>query len=167
MKDKTYDIALREELAQQNEEMMFAEGYDHCIIGTAGGRAVYSVDKIIETLMEDECTEEEAREHFEYNIEGSYVGEYTPIYMHPILEVPPASLDRYGKELEIEDTVLVLKGRYRGKHARVTAIGKSTVACFLICEWQPFAIKSKHVAWTLSKRKDAKQEAEAASNSSV
>lgn len=170
MRDKTYNIALREELAQQNEEMMFAEGYDHCIIWTSKGRAVYSVEKIIQTLMEDDCTEEEALEHFEYNIEGSYVGEYTPIYVHSLIEEPPAARDRFSMELGVEDTVLILKGKYRGRHARITAIGHKMIACFLIAEWKPIAIKPKHVAWTFSAKKgsgDAKAPAEIVIQSEV
>ena len=53
------------------------EGYDK------DGRIIYSVHNIIETLMErDEMSEEEAWEHYSFNIEGSYLGEYTPIFIY-------------------------------------------------------------------------------------
>jgi hypothetical protein len=44
-------------------------------------RLIYSVSKIIEHLVtEDEMSVEDAMEHFEFNIRGSYVGEQTPIW---------------------------------------------------------------------------------------
>jgi hypothetical protein len=44
---------------------------------------VYSVDKIIEILIDrDGMTEEEAIEFFEFNIEGAYMGRMTPVYVH-------------------------------------------------------------------------------------
>tara|TARA_R110000744_G_scaffold65259_1_gene134085 strand:- start:5602 stop:5835 length:234 start_codon:yes stop_codon:yes gene_type:complete len=44
---------------------------------------VYSVDKIIEILIDrDGMTEEEAVEFFEFNIEGAYMGRMTPVYVY-------------------------------------------------------------------------------------
>ena len=74
---------LKETIANHNPEAMFAEGFDDCLAGfDSKGRAIYFADHIIGTLMErDGMTEEEALEFFDFNIEGAYVGEYTPIYM--------------------------------------------------------------------------------------
>jgi|TARA_R110000803_G_scaffold38351_10_gene82847 hypothetical protein len=48
---------------------------------------VYSVDKIIEILIDrDGMTEEEAVEFFEFNIEGAYMGRMTPVYVHQTYE---------------------------------------------------------------------------------
>ena len=48
---------------------------------------VYSVDKIIEILIDrDGMTEEEAIEFFEFNIEGAYMGRMTPVYVHQTYE---------------------------------------------------------------------------------
>ena len=57
--------------------------YEQAIIGQddASLRIVYSVDKIIGILSE-EMSEEEAREFYEYNILGAYMGEMTPIYVN-------------------------------------------------------------------------------------
>jgi hypothetical protein len=33
-------------------------------------------------MERDEMTEEDAQEHFSYNIQGSYVGKGTPIYVN-------------------------------------------------------------------------------------
>ena len=56
--------------------------YEQAIIGQddASLRVVYSVDKIIGILSE-EMSEEEAREFYEYNILGAYMGDMTPIYV--------------------------------------------------------------------------------------
>ena len=65
------------------EEILKANGFDNAVIGIEVNtmRLIYSSTKIIETLIEkDEMTLEEAIEHYEYNIFGSYVGEKTPIY---------------------------------------------------------------------------------------
>ena len=79
---------IREELADisGNPEMLFADGYDDALIGyTDSGVAVYSIEEIIMIMVnEEEMTEEDALEHFYYNVAGSYVGEYTPIYIHEL-----------------------------------------------------------------------------------
>ena len=64
--------------------MLFADGYDDALIGyTDGGVAVYSIEDIIMIMInEEEMTEEDAFEHFYYNVSGAYVGEYTPIFIH-------------------------------------------------------------------------------------
>jgi hypothetical protein len=64
------------------EDLLIADGYDDAIVGVSSKEiVVYSINKIVEILMAEGMTDEEALEFFEYNIEGSYVGEKTPIYM--------------------------------------------------------------------------------------
>ena len=76
--------ALIEEIKETNPEAMFADGFDDSILGyDTKGRVVYSIDSILETLTErDEMSVEEAQEYFYFNIDGAYVGEYTPIYIY-------------------------------------------------------------------------------------
>jgi hypothetical protein len=86
----------RELIAERDEEALFADGWDDCIIGTSdswcpGGnrpfRVVYDAQKIIDKMMrEDGASHEEAVEHFEFNIAGAYVGPRTPIYVWPLEE---------------------------------------------------------------------------------
>jgi len=72
---------------EENEKPpLKVDGYDEAIIGL--GRKfnqnfyIYDEKKIIKQLIEkDGLTEEDANEHFNYNILGSYVGEGTPIFM--------------------------------------------------------------------------------------
>jgi hypothetical protein len=77
------------EIRRQLKDMgpvLTADGFDTCIIGFCytpgpGDRIVYSTDLIIEKLIEDGLTFEEAHEHFEFNIEGGYHGEKTPVFL--------------------------------------------------------------------------------------
>ena len=65
----------------QDETFLKAEGFDEAIIGVdeTTMRLIYSVKKCIEILMRD-MSEEDAFEHFSYNVSGGYVGEKTPIW---------------------------------------------------------------------------------------
>jgi hypothetical protein len=64
-----------------DENFLKADGFDDAIIGVdeATMRLIYSVSKCINILMQD-MNEEDALEHFNYNVSGSYVGEKTPIW---------------------------------------------------------------------------------------
>lgn len=65
--------------------MLLADGFEKAFIGV--GRqanlnlAVYDEDKCIEALMNDGCTYEDARDHFEFNVVGSYAGKETPLFL--------------------------------------------------------------------------------------
>jgi hypothetical protein len=67
-----------------DETFLKADGLDSAVIGVQVGepmRLIYSVSKVIEHLVtEDEMDLEDALEHFEFNIRGSYMGEQTPIW---------------------------------------------------------------------------------------
>ena len=79
---------IREEMSYMvdNPEMMFADGYDDALIGyTDSGVAVYSIEKVLTIMMvHEEMTEEDALDHFYYNVAGAYVGEYNPIFIHEL-----------------------------------------------------------------------------------
>ena len=66
-----------------DEEILKADGLDGGIIGIEENsmRLVYSKSKVIEILMSEDMTEEDALEHYYYNIVGAYVGEKTPIFV--------------------------------------------------------------------------------------
>jgi hypothetical protein len=89
--DKAYNENLRKFLAEFDPEMLFADGYDHCIVGTTytpglGTRVVYDTNLIIEDLISDGASWEEAEEHFSFNIEGAYVGKHTPVFVRKLPE---------------------------------------------------------------------------------
>lgn len=81
---KTAD--LKNEIAELNEEAMFADGFEAALVGyveTYGNPvlALYDRDKCIGILMKrDGMTREEAIEFFEFNVAGAYVGKGTPCF---------------------------------------------------------------------------------------
>lgn len=74
---------LKERIEEINPDAMLADGLDEALAGfDSKGRAIYHIEEILGILMQrDGMSEEEAQEFFDFNIEGAYVGEYTPIYM--------------------------------------------------------------------------------------
>ena len=79
--------SIRDELCDRypDEELLFADDWDDCIIGVAYDfgdlRGVYSIKKMIEQLMSYGDSYLEAREYLEYNTLDAWVGENTPIYV--------------------------------------------------------------------------------------
>jgi hypothetical protein len=72
--------------------MLRIDGFDEAIIGPATiwrgqemvSVLVYDAEKIRDILMiRDGMDSEMAREYIEYNIEGAYVGEHTPVLVWP------------------------------------------------------------------------------------
>jgi hypothetical protein len=69
----------------EDEQFLKADGFDDAIIGVDEPtmRLIYSVSKCIQILCRD-MDEEDAMEHFDFNVRGSYVGEKTPIWCQDI-----------------------------------------------------------------------------------
>ena len=65
-----------------DEEFIKADGFDEAIIGLEENnmRIIYSVSKCLEILKQQGMSEEDAIEHFTYNVSGSYIGAKTPIW---------------------------------------------------------------------------------------
>ena len=81
----------KEELWEQlvDNECLLADDLNEAVIGITFGvnaTAVYSVSKILDILVEEGMSMEDAIEHFEYNIGGSYMGEKTPIWVYDLDE---------------------------------------------------------------------------------
>jgi hypothetical protein len=78
---------LKEELAKLDPELLYADGFDDCILGMTFRDStpvvLYSSSRIIQSLSKD-MPEEEAIEYFEFNINGAYVGERTPMYVETL-----------------------------------------------------------------------------------
>jgi hypothetical protein len=76
-----------EDIEDINPEALFCVGFDEAIIGIAerinlGSVVAYDVNKMINIIIErDGMTYEEAEEYFNYNILGTWMGEYTPVYI--------------------------------------------------------------------------------------
>jgi hypothetical protein len=64
------------------DEILKADGLDDAIIGIEvnSSRLIYSKSKVIDILVREGMTEQEALEHYDFNIEGAYVGDKTPIW---------------------------------------------------------------------------------------
>tara|TARA_R100001082_G_scaffold30945_1_gene15603 strand:+ start:365 stop:592 length:228 start_codon:yes stop_codon:yes gene_type:complete len=65
---------------------MLAVGFEEALIGYGNQFnnhvAIYNRDKCIDILMQrDGMDIEEAEEYFEYNVQGAYVGEETPVFL--------------------------------------------------------------------------------------
>ena len=70
---------------ERYDGMLFAEGLDEAFIGVGqrcseGPIAIYDREKAIEILAGD-MSMEDAIEYFEFNVEGAWVGERTPIFV--------------------------------------------------------------------------------------
>lgn len=82
-------LNIREDLQERHSytELLFADGFDEAIIGVGWGftiPAVVAYDKIkcLEILVKrDGMSKAEAEEYFTFNVEGSYVGEKTPLFV--------------------------------------------------------------------------------------
>lgn len=79
----------REALAHREEPLLLLEPamFDRAIVGVAvqagGLQAVaYDADTIIQLLIEEGLTWDDAMDHFEFNIAGAYVGPHTPVFLY-------------------------------------------------------------------------------------
>ena len=80
---------IKEHLAELNEEAILYDDYDEALIGIghrngSGAIAAYDLDKVfkeLEKILGPECSEEDVIEYFDYNVMGTWAGEYTPIFI--------------------------------------------------------------------------------------
>jgi hypothetical protein len=74
---------LKELLAKIDPELLYADGFDDCIIGMTFRDktpvVLYSSRLIIGKLAND-MGDIDAIEYFEFNVNGAYVGERTPVF---------------------------------------------------------------------------------------
>lgn len=83
-------MTLREQLADLDEEILLLDGFDEAFLGLGrrvGCRvvAVYDRDRCLELLVQrDGMSEEEAIEHFDFNVSGAWVGEQTPLFLERV-----------------------------------------------------------------------------------
>jgi len=74
-----------------DNEILKIDGFDDAVIGyhEQSNRIIYSVKKVIDIVFNemqnaDDFTLEDAFEHFAFNIESAWVGEFTPILCYDI-----------------------------------------------------------------------------------
>ena len=78
-------LSTKERIADMNPNAMFADGFDGAIIGHDASSfcAVYDYDKCLKVLVKrDGMSFTEAHEYMEFNVVGSYVGDFTPAFIH-------------------------------------------------------------------------------------
>ena len=74
------------------DEILLADGFEDAFMGIVESfgtmpKALYNVNKCIDILMDrDGMKYHEAMEYFTFNVEGAYVGEYTPAFVEPLYE---------------------------------------------------------------------------------
>ena len=83
-----------EQLAEDYPELLFCDGHDNALIGVAHRFgmepvALYNRAQIIQNLMVEGMTWEEAEEFFGYNIIGGWHGEMTPVFAELPTGLPP------------------------------------------------------------------------------
>lgn len=67
--------------------LLFLDGFDDCVVGLCHAfgqpvRVQYDIECILDALVERHgLTEDEASEHFDFNIMGGYHGPYTPVFL--------------------------------------------------------------------------------------
>lgn len=82
-----------------DDDVIIFHGWDDCVIGVAeqfssGPILVYDRDAIIAKMVAEEgLTEEDAWDHFYFNIAGAWVGERTPIFLTTRFEPSPKATD--------------------------------------------------------------------------
>ena len=75
-----------EDLYSDDEpDILFADGYDSAIEGVVWDgertRVVYRMESILNILMDQGMTYDEASEFFDFNVAGAHMGVYTPLYL--------------------------------------------------------------------------------------
>ena len=76
-----------EKISEQNPEALLADGFNEAIIGMClqfGQEPVvaYDYNKCLEVLQErDGMSYEESVEYMEFNVVGSYMGIYSPVFI--------------------------------------------------------------------------------------
>jgi hypothetical protein len=73
-------------LAAIDSSALFADGFDDAILGLTeveeGWRVCYDIGRILEILVAEHGMDvDEAVEYYDFNIEGSYVGPLTPLFI--------------------------------------------------------------------------------------
>ena len=73
----------------EEDKLMSMDGYEDCIVGIVeqfGRPPILCYNKILvmQKMIDDGASPEEAEEYFDYNQIGAYVGESTPCFLTPM-----------------------------------------------------------------------------------
>ena len=97
-----------------DSDLLTADGFDKALIGWGGAfnqeATVYDYETCVRILVDEGLSQEEAREHMEFNVVGAYVGDHTPIFVrrYEMTENTPSDLDERTVEFtKIDNGYLV------------------------------------------------------------
>ena len=94
-KTEETNFSIRDWIADQNQDAIMINGYDHCILGISiHGSIIYSVEHILKTLVgaDHHWDFDDAIEWFEFNIQGSFTNKKNePVFVQS--DYSPYSLD--------------------------------------------------------------------------
>ena len=71
------------------DDILLADGFDDAFIGVGSQWhnppiAIYDIEKCIDILADrDGMSVEDAREYFDFNVQGAWVGSLTPMFVDP------------------------------------------------------------------------------------
>jgi hypothetical protein len=73
-------------VAHYNPSALFADGFDPALIGVVRGKddcavAAYARSGCITVLTQSGISQQDAEEHFEFNVQGAYLGKHTPVFI--------------------------------------------------------------------------------------
>lgn len=84
IQNREYDNSLFERILENfpDEQFLKVDGFDEAILGVdlATMRLIYSIPRCLNILIKS-MSHEEALDYFYFNMEGSYMGENTPIWL--------------------------------------------------------------------------------------
>lgn len=80
---------LKKDILDYHPDLIFYDEFNDCIVGVVEKFGVelcvcYDKEKVINKLVADGMSVDEAFEYFEFNIIGAYVGEHTPSFINLI-----------------------------------------------------------------------------------
>lgn len=90
---KNIETLIETSYSDFSDKILLADGFDEAFIGVGENSegnpvAVYSIEKCLNILAEQfkdqDDPETDAVDYFEFNVRGSYVGEFTPMFIHTI-----------------------------------------------------------------------------------
>jgi len=107
---------IEEHYPDHADKILLADGFDDAFIGIGqvfNGTpiAVYDADMCLKTIADDieqggveegEDVQTMAMEHFEYNVIGSFVGEYTPMFVSPLSAMTMVTEKYFANDHEAE-----------------------------------------------------------------
>lgn len=77
--------------AEEFEEALLADGFEQALLGFGTqfhhAIAIYDYDACVQILMgRDNMSYDDALEHMEFNVVGSWMGKHTPVFMHAFVQ---------------------------------------------------------------------------------